>query len=777
MDEKSLQAIEYDRMREELSGFARSSLGSSRAAVMSPLGDLSSAAAAMDEAAEAMDYSSVEGAIPLDGISGISPYMDRLDKEGVLIGKEIREIGELLLAGQRVARDIDDVEKYPHLYVYAQGISPLYDITSDINRALDETGEVKDSATPQLRRIRKSIASQKDELRGALDRILKVPDMKKWLQELIITQRSGRYVVPVRSDSLSHVKGITHGRSGSGATIFVEPIGIVNLNNALEKLYGEEEDEVLRILRRLCDLLGDELDPLYANLEILTELDFIVARAGYASALNATPPQLVKSPVLRLNGARHPFLVMNRDAEEVVPIDVDLGVDYDGMIISGPNAGGKTVALKTSGLLAAMALSGIPIPTQSDSTVGFFNNILADIGDESSIEGNLSTFTSHMSAIKKFLGDADKNTLVLLDEIGVGTSPKYGVAISVAVLRFLRGRGARVMATTHYDDLKVFALEEEGFINAAVEFDTETMLPLYRLIPGRPGSSEAIAILERMGFPPTLIENARELLGEEEVSLSELLTLLEEKSHQAAGLAAEMELLRDDYEQKLQELDAERRRAKETAASSREEAHREAARIIKEARKQAATLIRELKDAEDVKTAEKTRSKLTDIEREAKKSATRFESESGEKAPDTDFVPGDTVLVRGTATRGEIVEVDYEKNRARVKFGGVAANVDLADLEKVKADKKKKAVKTPETPAASLSIKLLGMTGEEAEVELDRYLDRAARAGLATVEVVHGYGTGRLRIAVHAFLRTHPLVRSFGLTPGNDGATEVTLKK
>ncbi|MCP4230974.1 MAG: hypothetical protein GY771_12625, partial [bacterium] len=669
MDEKSLQAIEYGKMCEELAGYARSSLGASLAREMSPLRSMSLAVAAMDEAAEAMEYSALEGAIPLDGITDISPYLVRLDKEGVLIGKELREIGEFILAGQRVVRDIDDAEKYSRLCTYAQGISPLYDITSEIGRAIDETGEVKDSATPVLRRIRKSIAAQKEQLRESLDRVLRVPDMKKWLQELIITQRNGRYVVPVRSDSLSHVKGITHGRSSSGATIFVEPMNIVNLNNALETLTGEEEDEVLKILRRLCSLLNDEFDALFANLEILTELDFIVARAGYASALNAIPPELTETPKLRLKGARHPFLVMTRDAEEVVPIDVDLGNEYDGMVISGPNAGGKTVALKTTGLLAAMALSGIPIPVKADSTVGFFDKILADIGDESSIEGNLSTFTSHMSAIKKFLGDAGKKSLVLLDEIGVGTSPKYGVAISVATLRFLRKRGAQVMATTHYDDLKVFALDEEGFVNAAVEFDADSMQPLYRLIPGRPGSSEAIAILERMEFPADLIENARELLGEDEVSLSELLTLLEEKSQNAAEMAAEMEMQRDDYEQKLQELDAERRKAKETAASSREEAHREAARIVKDARKQAAILIREIRDTEDVKAAEAARAELVEMEKTAKTAATRAESEAGESESPLQLKPGDTVVVRGTATKGEVVDVDYEKCRARIKFG------------------------------------------------------------------------------------------------------------
>jgi DNA mismatch repair protein MutS2 len=777
MDDKYLEAIEYDLVRKGVAAAAFSDLGRSAADIMAPMRSFEEARQAMAEAAEAMEYAQLEGGLPLDGISDVDPLLERVEREGVLTGPELLTVGAFLIACARCNRDVQDNERYPILAGYAAALDPCRELADEISKAIDEEGNVRDDATPVLTAIRKNIARKKDEIREALDRIIRSPKMKKWLQEPIVTQRGGRYVLPVRTDGMSHVRGVVHGHSSSGVTAFVEPMSVVELNNGLERLLAAEEEEVTRILRRISYIALENADALTSNLEIISELDFIAGRAGYANLLGSEAPTLVDGPVLELKKARHPSLIIGREGRETVPIDVELGGEYTGMIISGPNAGGKTVALKTAGLLTAMALSGVPVPAAKDSTVGFFEGIYADIGDESSIEGNLSTFTAHMLKALAFIRSVGERSLVLIDEIGVGTSPKYGAAIAAAVLRRLRAAGALVLATTHYDDLKVFALENEGYVNAAVEFDAGTLTPLYNLVVGRPGSSEAVAILGRVGFEADFLSEVETALGGEETKLADLLNRLEAKEREVAVLESELRTSKKTLDEQERELETKLTDAEEHALKLKGEAYEEATRIVKEARRQAAAIIRELKDAEESRAADAIRAELAEAERELRAKVTRFKTGGGTRKPFGVFSPGDWIIVRGTATKGQVVNVEEEKSRATVKFGSVTAKVDLTDLEPAAPEKSAGTVKAPETPNLSATINLIGLRVEDAVIELDKYLDQALLANLPSVEIVHGHGTGALRDGIRRFLKTHGAVKNFGPGPnGNEGVTIAVLR-
>ncbi|MGD8717944.1 MAG: endonuclease MutS2 [Candidatus Zixiibacteriota bacterium] len=774
MNESSLKALEFDRIREAVAAYAFSPLGADLVRAMAP--DAASARTRQAEAAEMMAYAAA-GDIPLSGLSDVRPLLRRLELDGVLTGGDLIALRDFLRAAMRAKRAFGRGDDYPALGVYAAALEPLGELADDVTRQIDDDGLVRDDATPGLSRIRRQLAAKRDEIQASLERMLNSAKVKKALREPIVTQRGGRYVLPVRTDSMSAVRGIVHAHSGSGVTAFVEPMAVVELNNQLEGLTAEEAAEVERILRALSAHAAREGDALATDVELLSELDFIAARAGYGLMYRAATPEIIDEPRLTFIKARHPLLLTSREVEKVVPIDVALGDGYVGMVISGPNNGGKTVALKTAGLLAAMALAGVPVPASSGSEVGRFTRIFADIGDESSIEGNLSTFTSHMTNIGKFLGAADERSLVLLDEVGVGTSPKYGAAIAAAVLRELRDRGTRVACTTHYDELKQFALEEEGFVNAAVDSDPVTLEPNYELKTGRPGASEALAILERLGFAADLVAAVREGLGEEEVSLAGLIARMEEREAEAAERTGELSVLRAEYEAKLAALEGERRTYDTHTAKLKQDAYDEAAKIIREARQQANVIIRELREQADVAAAEEQRRKLLEAEKAAVEGRDRLaEIVEGPAEGNVAIVEGGWITVRGTATKGRVAEVDEERGRARVLFGGVEAWVDLDDLRPAAGKPSRGKTRVEADGDVSPSLNLIGFTVEDAVLELSRYLDRALVARLGSVEIIHGHGTGRLREGVRQFLRDHPAVASYGPGPGgNEGVTVARL--
>ncbi len=776
MDESSLKALEFGRIRDAVASYAFSPLGAERARAMAP--NAAAAARRLAEAAEMMAHASSGEDIPLSGTSDVRPLLKRLELEGVIAGAELIQIRDFLAAAARARKVFKTEGDYPNLAAYASSLEPLREVADEITRQVDDDGLVRDDATPTLAQLRKKVAAKREQIQAALERLLKSTKIKRALREPIVTQRGGRYVLPVRTDSMGAVRGIVHAHSGSGVTAFVEPMSVVELNTELEGLTAAEQAEVERILRALSARCAAERDALTLDVELLAELDFVAARAGYGLAYGCTTPTVAPEPVLSLLDAKHPLLLASRAPEEVVPIDFALGDGYVGMVISGPNNGGKTVALKTAGLLTAMALAGVPVPASEGSTVGRFDDIFADVGDESSIEGNLSTFTAHMTNIGRFLEAAGERSLVLLDEVGVGTSPKYGAAIATTVLHQLKGRGARVACTTHYDELKKFALDEDGFVNAAVDFDAATLRPKYELKTGRPGTSEAVAILERLAFPKDVIAEVLGALGDEEVSLHELLARLERRETEAAVLTDELAALKTEYETNLATLEEERRRYEVSEARLREEAYGEAAKIMREARQQANLIIRELREKADVAAAEEQRRKLLEAEKAAAAHRERLaaRAEAGAE-PAGAVAEGSWATVRGTATKGQIAEVDAARGRARVLFGGVEAWVDLADLVPADGRPKRGRVKVSIEGDVRPSLNLIGYAVEEALLELETYLDRAVAAQMPSVEIIHGHGTGRLRDGIRQFLRTHAAAASYGPGPGgNEGVTVVRFR-
>jgi DNA mismatch repair protein MutS2 len=776
MDEGSLRALEFPRIREAVAAYAFSPLGAERARAMVP--DAASAARAQAEAAEMMAYASASEDIPLGGLSDVRPLLKRLELDGVLTGAELIRVRDFLFAAARAQRAFGAEADYPSLHAYAASLYPLREVADVITRQVDDDGLVRDDATPQLAQLRKKIAAKREEIQEALERLLRSDKIKRALREPIVTQRGGRYVLPVRTDSMGAVRGIVHAHSGSGVTAFVEPMSVVELNNDLEGLTAEEQAEVERILRALSSRCAEERDGLAADVELLGELDFIAARAGYGLAYRCTTPAIVAEPVLSLRAAKHPLLLASRAAADVVPIDFALGDGYVGMVISGPNNGGKTVALKTAGLLAAMALAGVPVPVAQGSVAGKFGRIFADIGDESSIEGNLSTFTAHMRNVARFLEAATEGTLVLLDEVGVGTSPKYGVAIATTVLRRLKDRGALVACTTHYDELKTFAFEEEGFVNAAVDFDAETFAPTYELKTGRPGTSEAVAILERLAFPREAVADVLAALGEEEQSLERLVARLEERDAETAALADELAALKREYETKSATLEEEKVRYDANASRLQEQAYAEATRVLRDARRQANLIIRELRRKADVAAAEEQRRRLLEAEKAAAAEAERLAARAApEDEAGGEILAGSWVKVRGTATRGQVAEVDDSRRRARVVFGGVEAWVDLDDIRPAAGKAPRGRATVSVDTELSPALNLIGYSVEDAILELGRYLDRAIVARLTSVDVIHGHGTGRLRDGIRQYLRTHAAVASYGPGPrGNEGVTVVRFR-
>ncbi len=777
MDERSLKALEFDKIRDVVATYAFSSLGAARAQAMTPAPE--EAPRTLAEAAEMMAYAAGGHDIPLAGLCDIGPLVERLSRGGVLTGAELIRLRDFLLAAARARRAFGDEGHFPRLSAYAAALAPLPSLAAAIAAQIDDDGSVRDDATPQLARLRKHIGAKRDEIHTALERLLKTPKITRALREPIVTQRGGRYVLPVRTDSMGSVRGIVHAHSSSGVTAFVEPMPVVELNNELEGLAAEEQAEAERILRALSARCGAEADSLATDAELLAELDFVAARAGYGLAYNCIAPKISSEAKLNLKSARHPLLIPSRGPGGVVPIDFALGDGYVGMVISGPNNGGKTVALKTAGLLAAMALAGVPIPAGEGTTVGAFAAIFADIGDESSLEGNLSTFTAHMANVTRVLAAADGRTLTLLDELGVGTSPTYGVAIATAVLRRLKAMGARVACSTHYDELKKFAWEEEGFVNAAVEFDGATLAPTYVLKTGRPGTSEAFAILQRLAFPPDVIEDAARALGAEEVSLAGILGRLEQKEAEANALAEKLKVLQAEWAAKLAALDEEREAFAAKAAHLREEAYAEATKVLRDARRQANVIIREIRARADVADAEELQRRLLAAEKAAAAERERLSAQSADETPAaTEIAAGDWVTVRGTKTKGKVVEVAVARRQARVRFGGVDAWVNLGDLTSAKEPGRKGTIKIKTAGDVAPTLNVIGSTVEEAVTELGAYLERAVVAGLPSVEVIHGHGTGRLREGLRNYLRSHGAVASFGPgAGGNEGVTVVRLRK
>ncbi len=784
--ERVLRVLEYEKMKKQLLEHVSSSLGREKVNELSPSVDFLEVRRWQNETAEAAKVLRLKGDVPLGGIVDVRASVKRATIGGTLSASELIEIAGTIYGGRRLKKFmitmIEDGTELPLLFEYAERIEPLTEIERDIKQCIDDHGHVLDSASTALRTIRQQVRSYEASVRSKLDNMVRSSSAQKMLSDQLITIRNDRFVIPVKQEYRSTFGGIVHDQSASGATLFIEPQAIVTLNNQLREAKVKETREIERILAELSAKVAEVAEFLLQNVALLAQLDFMFAKAHYAKRLKATEPILNETGYLLLKRARHPLL----DPETVVPIDVELGNNYRSLIITGPNTGGKTVTLKTVGLLTLMAQSGLHVPVDEESELAVFKQVFADIGDEQSIEQSLSTFSSHMTNIVSILGKVDFESLVLFDELGAGTDPTEGAALAISILDDVYNRGARVIATTHYSELKGYAYNREGVINGSVEFDVETLRPTYRLLIGVPGRSNAFAISRRLGLSERIIEHAKAQIDAESNEIEEMIAGLEtsRKSAEAEWKEAEdirlkAEQLRAELVKELELFEREKEKmlkeAEETATKAIEDAREEAELIIGELRemKKAGLAVKEHQLIDAKKHLDEAVPKLTARQKKVKKQAERAK---------LNVKPGDEVKVISFGQKGFVVE-QLNEDEVQVQIGIMKMTVKKTDLQLLEREpqieKKPLATIRGSEHHVKPELDLRGERYEDAMRLVEKYLDDALLAGYQTVSIIHGKGSGALRKGVKQLLKSHPHVkneRDGGMAEGGLGNTVVELK-
>ena len=798
MNPKTLVKLELDKILRQLSAYAAFSASAALLNNLEPTNDLDVARRRLQETSEARNLLEEQSGVTIGGAHDVRPYARNAERGLTLSPEQLLEIKATLQSAGALKRIIlRSGERFPLLSEMAQGLDEGKAIVAAINQVVSEQGEVLDSASPRLMQVRNSLRIAHDRLHTKLQSLITSGQAAPYLQEALITMRNGRYVIPIKAEHRGRIKGIVHDQSSSGATLFIEPLATVEINNQIRELELEEEEEIHRILSEVTALIGSEAEHIVWTVEALAALDAAFAKAKYAGELRASPPELVdfdphRTPgsTIRLYSARHPLL----DPRTVVPIDLEMDDDTYVLIITGPNTGGKTVSLKTVGLMALMAQCGLHIPADPGSTLTVFDSIYADIGDEQSIEQSLSTFSAHLTHIKEILQYANERSLVLLDELGSGTDPTEGAAIARAILNELLRRGVTTLVATHYPELKLYAHSTPGVRNASVEFDVETLSPTYRLIVGLPGRSNALAIAERLGLPQAIIQEARSYVGGADLTADNLLDEIhrsreEVRQTQSRLAAAEVEVqrLRTELRARLEQIEEERRRVIEEARGQAQSELEVLRDEIREVRQQLRSLM-PARDAQQpaptdvLKKVEEEVKLLEEIAREPIRQAVVVPAPLSAEEVSPTLQPGDRVFVPALKTEGEIVSLG--EGQAEVQIGHFRMKVDPSTLEK-RAGKKKEGggtsrhegalIKTPRPESPGLELHLRGLTVEDALPILEEYLDQAYLSGLPWVRVVHGKGSGILRKVVQETLRSHPLVKSFSRAADNEGGDGATV--
>ena len=665
------------------------------------------------------------------------------------------------------------------------GLEPLSPLCDEIRRCIISVDEISDDASSNLKSIRRSIRSTGDRIHAQLNQMLNNQNVRNCLQDFVITMRNGRYCLPVKAEAKSQITGMVHDQSSSGSTLFIEPMAVVNLNNELKELSIKEQDEIAVILATLSAKAGEYIPAIETDYQILTELDFIFAKAAYALEYNGITPHFNTERKIRILKGRHPLL----DAKKVVPIDISLGSDFDQLVITGPNTGGKTVSLKTVGLLTLMGQAGLPIPSGDRSELAVFDDIFADIGDEQSIEQNLSTFSSHMTNIIHILKEANEHSLVLFDELCAGTDPTEGAALAVSILSYFHSRGIRTMATTHYSEIKIYALTTSGIENACCEFDVETLSPTYRLLIGIPGKSNAFAISKKLGLSDTLIEDARTRISSNEQNFEDLLSDLEASRITIEKEQAEINRYKSEIAALKQQLKNKQEKLDESRDAILRKAKEEANQILQEAKDTADEAIRNFNKygttRPSIQEMEKQRTNIREkmAANEKKSSKGKDTAIYNPKVPKKLHI-GDSVKVLSMNLTGTVHSLPNAKGDLFVQMGILRSQVNIKDLVLIEdaAPGSKKYAKTgagklkmSKSASVSTEINLIGKTVDEAIALLDKYLDDAYLAHLPSVRIVHGKGTGALRSAVQSHLKRQSYIKSFHLGEFGEGDAGVTI--
>ncbi|MGG3454840.1 endonuclease MutS2 [Paenibacillus rhizolycopersici] len=784
MDEKIFKTMEYRKIIDQLTAYSQTALGKKTAEALQPVTDLEDVKRLLQATDEAFKVDRLKGAPGFGGIVDITPAVKRARIGGTLNPHELLGIATTLEGARRIKRYIASMHEeheVPLLFNLSDTLSEQKPLEDAIKRCIDESAEVLDSASSELASIRRELRGGEVRIREKLDAMIRSSSVSKMLQDQLITIRGDRFVIPVKAEYRAHFGGIVHDQSGSGATLFIEPESIVAMNNKLRETRLREEREIEVILQKLTALVGEQAELLLYDGDVLGQLDFVFAKARLARELKGTLPRMNDRGYLKLKKGRHPLI----PAEQVVPIDVELGNQYTTIIVTGPNTGGKTVTLKTIGLLSLMAMSGLFVPAEDGSQLCVFDAIYADIGDEQSIEQSLSTFSSHMTNIISILSRMTPKSLVLLDELGAGTDPAEGSALAIAILEHIHSLGSRMVATTHFSELKAYAYERKGVINASMEFDVATLSPTYRLMVGVPGRSNAFAIAERLGLSERILEYARGEVTEEDMRVENMIASLEQnrlgaeqERETAEQLRREMEELRKRHETELEKLEQQRdkrlEKAEEEASAIIAKARQEAERIIADLRRLAleeGAAVKEHKliaARKELDEAEPQRRKKAGAARKAAKPPRQIES-------------GDEVMVYSLNQKGHIVELSGSKE-AVVQLGIMKMKVSLDDMELIAAAPASKPVqrtvanvKRTRDENVRSELDLRGANLEEALIEVDRFIDEAYLSNLGQIYIIHGKGTGILRTGISDYLRKHKHIKSYRLGNYGEGGTGVTV--
>jgi DNA mismatch repair protein MutS2 len=770
-----LRKLEYDKVIERISELTCSEPGKQKALHLLPQVHRTVIEIELRRVSEAKELLTAEMAIPIHGFKNITGALKKTAVENqILTIVELLEIAATIRVSRTLkAFLVKRISQYPTLGVYHEQLFADKIVEHHIDDALDEHGFVKDTASRELREIRRSMIAANDALRKRLESILRNVAQQEFLQDDIVTTRDGRFVIPIKSEYKHSVPGFIHSTSSSGATVFIEPAESLELNNALRELQLREQREIHRILADLTKQVSAIREPLALSLAVLSELDVIVARGKYSIEICGNPPVISSAPRINLFNARHPLLIQHLSREKTVPLSIELGGDTQTVIITGPNAGGKTVAMKTVGLLVLCAQAGIHIPADSETEIFPFQKIFVDIGDDQSIENDLSTFSSHLISLHKILEEADASSLVLIDEIGAGTDPSEGGALAATILEDLTARKAITLATTHHGILKVFAHETPGMDNASMEFDQQFLRPTYRFRSGVPGSSYAFELAERLGISHHLLKRARTQMGDEKTKLESLILELErqaqEYQHQLRQTAKEKEHLESmilSYEQKTTQL-------KRELGTIRKKAIEEAKEIVQQAQVKVEQSIKEIRESgaqrEIVRSSHQLIKKLSeDLE--------KFNRDEPAPTVSPELIEkGDFVRIRDGHEKGEVQEIHGKK--AIVLSGNARLQIALVDLHKEQIQKNQYSESSSliAAPEATNEIDLRGLLGDEAIAEVEKFLDNAYAAGLHRVDIIHGKGTGALRKRISEFVKTYPHIKSFRLGEWNEGGTGVTV--
>jgi DNA mismatch repair protein MutS2 len=789
MTEKVLKVLEFDKITERLAERASSQLGKDLASALVPYTRFEQIQSEQKETTDAVTCILRKGSPPLGGIHDIRSAIRRAEAGGMLNPGELLRIADVLRVSRRLkgylTEDKMELDQANAIAVLCESLGTNRVLEERLTQAIESEDTLSDFASPQLASIRRSIRRAQDSIKEKLNHIIHSSQNRKYMQDAVVTLRGDRYVVPVKQEYRSQIPGIVHDMSSSGATIFVEPMAVVEANNEIRQLRSKEEQEVERILMELTAEVSAIGGMLRENTELLARIDFAFAKARFSLDIKGTEPVINHDRRIVIKRGRHPLI----DPKSVVPIDISLGESFSTMVITGPNTGGKTVTLKTTGLFVLMCQAGLHIPAAERSEMGVFQKVFADIGDEQSIEQSLSTFSSHMTNIVQILKEVDENSLVLFDELGAGTDPTEGAALATAILNSLTKREIRTMATTHYSELKLYAMSTEGVQNACCEFDVETLRPTYRLLVGIPGKSNAFAISKRLGLGDDIIAEARNFLTGEDIQFEELLSDIQKNRMAAEKEREQAEREKREIERLKERSEEEKRRIENEKQAILNQARQEARRVLAEAKREADEVMERLRELERTHRHMVENNEIMAVRQSIREKVDELEHQLAESVlprkgfakPPENLKAGDTVMILNLNQKGTVLETPDKDGQVQIQAGIMKIKVHITQLRAV--DEQKELADTIQsarvtgvkTGSVKLELDIRGHNIEEAVEKVDKYIDEAVLAGLHEVSIIHGKGTGALRKGVQDFLKNHAHVVSYRLGKYGEGETGVTI--